>query len=572
MDNVVPAIHARTGSSSVWHRLRHALPGGSEIPESEWRGRHKVILIVIAGHAVGLAGFGAMRGHGWPQSLMAGLLIAVLGALAAWPALGRRFRSSIAALALVTCSAVLVQFWDGVIEGHFHFFVVVAIVSLYMDWVPFLLSVLYVAVEHGLVGTLRPEWVYNHPDAIANPWLWAAIHAVLVLAECAALVVVWRSNERARDQAELVLRSTGEGLLGIGKDGRVTFANPAATAVTGIHAQRLVGASVRDVLPALDPALTGMQTAEADLSRPDGTVVPVEVVATPIQNNGYVEGSVWALKDISERRRSEKEHSRMMEQSSEIKRLHELDEFKTLFINTAAHELRTPLTPLKLHLHTLRSGKRGELNAEQQRIVTILTRNLDRLGQLIEEVLDVGRLQAGRLSVQKQPIVVSQVVREAMDSFQEFAGKVGVTMTARVDPDLRVEADLKRLNQVLFNLFENALKFTPTGGNVSVEADRSGPSVLIRVKDTGIGLRAEDIARLFTPFTQIHDPMEQTRTGSGLGLYICKGLVQLHGGTIECESPGLGKGTTFTVTLPAAAEGSSPLAAASPSASAARAA
>jgi len=542
---------------TAWQRLRAYLPAGTEIPERDWRFRHRVILGIIFVHAIGLAAFGWYRGWPAPYYLGEGGLIAGLGLLAAWKMLGRRFRSSVAALALVTSSAVLVQFWGGVIEGHFHYFVVVAIVSLYMDWAPFLLAILYVAVDHGVIGTFAPFAVYNHPDAQGNPWKWAGIHAALVLAECAALMVVWRSNERARAHAELVLRSTGEGLIGVGLDGRITFANPAAEQLTGRKPQNLIGTRAGEMLRGV--AFTGgngrgRSQAEGDVVRPDGTLIPVEVVATPILHSDTLQGSVLAVKDISDRRRSQEEHTRTIEQASEIKRLQELDDFKTLFINTAAHELRTPLTPLKLHLHTLRGGKRGDLNVEQQRIVSILSRNLDRLGQLIEDVLDVGRLQAGRLSIEKESILVNQLVSEVVESFQEVARKGGVSMTCRIDLNLQLEADPKRLTQVLFNLLENALKFTPEGGTVHVEADRQGTTVEIRVRDSGVGIKAEDIAKLFQPFSQVHDPMQRTRGGSGLGLYICKGLIQLHGGTIGCTSGGPGQGTMFTISLPVSSE------------------
>lgn len=548
------------GTSGWATRMRGLLPVGTQIPEAEWRARHRVILIVLAAHAVGLAAFGMWMGRGYVASLVAGVLLGVLAGLAAWRQLGRRFRSSVAALGLVTSSAVLVQFWGGVIEGHFHYFVVVAIVSLYMDWVPFLLAILYVAVDHGLIGSLQPEWVYIHDAGRAEPWKWAGIHATLVLAECAALVVVWRSNEKARAHAELVLRSTGEGLVGVGPDGRITFANPAASTITGVAPDRLVGAPMAQVFPSLGQGASRVQalapgagpsSLTMDHQRPDGTPVPLEMVATPIVESGAPTGSVVAIKDITERRRSEQEHARSIQQESEIRRLRELDEFKTLFINTAAHELRTPLTPLKLHLHTLQAGKRGELNPQQQRTLAILTRNLDRLGQLIEEVLDVGRLQAGRLAVEKETVLVNQLVRDVAESFQEVASGAGLSMSCRVDLDLRIDGDPKRLTQVLFNLLENAIKFTPRGGQVQVVAERRGRSVLIQVRDTGMGLRAEDIGKLFTPFTQIQEAVERTKTGSGLGLYISKGLVQLHGGTIEVASGGPGQGAVFTVSLPA---------------------
>lgn len=532
--------------------LRRNLPEGRELPEQQWRARHRAVLAIIAVHAVGLAVFGLVRDWSPLLAIGEGALIGLLGLLAAVPTLGRRFRSSVAALALVTSSAVLVQFWGGYIEGHFHFFVVVAIVSLYQDWVPFLLAIVYVALDHGGIGTIAPAWVYRNEDAVAHPWRWALIHAGFVLAECAALLAAWRASEQARAQSELVLASTGEGLLGVSPDGRVAFANPAAAAIVGRPEGELVGANADMVLPNLVrrlPTGTELHVEEEELRRPDGTVVPVEATLTAIRGGGHA-GAVVALKDLTERRRIEQERLDGVARQVELTRLKEQDAFKTLFINTAAHELRTPMTPIKVHIHILESGKRGPLNEEQRRTVEILRRNLERLGLLIEDVLNVSRLQAGHLSLDRKPMALDAVVRDVLQTFVPLAERAGLRIDVVGPGGVMVDADAKRVSQVLYNLVDNAVKFTPAGGFIEVRlrADRGWAEVAVR--DTGSGLRPEGIARLFQPFSQVHDTMQTTRGGSGLGLYICKGIVELHGGHIRCESAGPGLGSTFTFTLP----------------------
>jgi PAS domain S-box-containing protein len=533
--------------------LRQSLPEGRELPEEQWRARHRAILAVIAAHAVLLPAFGLWRGWAPAYAVGEGALIALVGALAWTPSLGRRFRSSAAALALVTSSAVLVQFWGGYIEGHFHYFVVVAIVALYQDWVPFLLAILYVAVDHGAIGTLAPGWVYGtNVDAVAHPWVWAVVHAAFVLAECAALLAAWRASENARAHAELVLGSTGDAMLGVGPDGRVTFANPAAAELVGRPPKDLVGLSADRVLDGLSAGANGLsgRAVERDLARPDGAVVPVEVVQTPMR--GQRRGSVVTLKDLTVRRQAEADRLQSLAREHEIARLKEQDAFKTLFINTAAHELRTPMTPIKIHIHVLESGKRGELNPEQRKTVDILKRNLDRLGMLIEDVLNVSRLQAGHLALEKRRIALDAVVREVAQTFQPMADRAGVRLQLFAAEGALVDADPKRISQVLFNLVDNALKFTPSGGRVEValRADRGWAEV--QVRDTGAGIRAEDIPRLFQPFSQVHDTMQSTKGGSGLGLYISMGILELHGGSIRCESGGPGLGSTFTFMLPLA--------------------
>jgi PAS domain S-box-containing protein len=547
-------LETTTGATSAWGRLRSALPEGRELPEGEFRTRHRAILLILWAHAVGLAAFGLYRGVSLELVVGECLVLAGLAAIAAWRRLGRRFRSGVSALGLVTSSAILVQFSGGYIEAHFHYFVVVAVVAMYQDWVPFLLAVLYVAVDHGLVGTLAPSWVYNHPDAVGNPWKWAGIHAVLVLAECAALVTVWRYSEQARLRADLLLRSTGEGLVGTGLDGRITFANPAAAALVGRAERQLVGTPWTELFPRWTMPEQAMgRAAETELVRADGRRLPVEVVATAVLQHGERRGAVVAFRDVTERKEAEREHLARLEKDREIHRLQEEAAFKTLFINTAAHELRTPLTPLKLHLHVLRGEKRGGLNEEQRRITAILGRNLDRLGHLVEDVLDVGRLQSGRIRLEVDEVHLDRLLNEVREAFQELAARNGVAMDCQAAPGLVARADGKRVTQILFNLVDNALKFTPKGGRLALTLRPDGPGMAaIEVRDSGVGLSKDDMGKLFHPFSQAHDPMEQTRSGSGLGLYISRGLAELHGGTLEAASDGRGKGATFTLRLPLA--------------------
>jgi PAS domain S-box-containing protein len=539
------------GRAGFLARVRLNLPEGRELPENQWRARHRAVLVVILAHAVGLPVFGLWRGWSPLLAVGEGLLILLLGGLAALPSLGRRFRSSVAALALVTSSAVLVQFWGGYIEGHFHFFVVVAIVSLYQDWVPFLLAIVYVAVDHGGIGTVAPDWVYRNEDAVAHPWRWAVIHAAFVLAECVALLAAWRAAEQARAHAEMVLASSGDGMLGVGADGRVSFANPAAATLVGRTPGELVGLQIGEVMPHVSVASVSggaPRVAEDTLQRPDGSELPIEAVVTPMR--GGQGGSVVALKDLTERRKVEEERMQSAARQGELARLREQDAFKTLFINTAAHELRTPMTPIKVHIHVLESGKRGPLNAEQKRTVDVLKRNLERLGVLIEDVLNVSRLQAGHLTLERRPMALEPVLREAAQTFQPMAEKAGLALELDVAPDVQVSGDPKRLSQVLFNLVDNAFKFTPPGGRVSIRLHAERGWAEVEVRDTGKGLTPADMAKLFQPFSQVHDTMQTTRSGSGLGLYISRGIAELHGGTLRVESAGPGLGSTFTFTLP----------------------
>jgi hypothetical protein len=181
-------------------RVMALLPAGGNLTYPDFKRRHRAIVYLIWIQAAGTLVFG-LASHVYPPvAVVECLLIAALGGLAVIEVLAPRFRSAIATLALITTSVVIVQFSGGVIEAHFHFFVMLAVISLYQDWIPFLLAILYVALDHGVIGTLFPHSTYNNPAAIAHPWFWALIHAAFVLGEAVALLAGWRIIEAAELQ------------------------------------------------------------------------------------------------------------------------------------------------------------------------------------------------------------------------------------------------------------------------------------------------------------------------------------------------------------------------------------
>ncbi|MEK6975686.1 MAG: HAMP domain-containing sensor histidine kinase [Candidatus Thermoplasmatota archaeon] len=236
-------------------------------------------------------------------------------------------------------------------------------------------------------------------------------------------------------------------------------------------------------------------------------------------------------------------------QEREIQRLAELDAFRTQFINMASHELRTPLTPLRAQLHVLRLRRGATYTPEERRSLDIAERNVERLARLVEDLLQVARYQAGRMVLDRKLADVHDVVSEAADTFQELAKSRGIALQLTTAGDGSCFVDAHRISQVAYNLLANAMKFTPPGGSVHVDSEAKDDGVVVRITDTGLGIRPEDVPKLFQPFIQVHaTPVQQP--GSGLGLYICRAIVGLHGGTIEATSPGLGQGVTVTVHLP----------------------
>lgn len=179
---------------TLFGRLRAALPVGYTLAPAAWDRRHRAILILLWLHVPALIAFGLLTGNSALQLLLV-VPVVLLAGIATTPSPGRRVRSVAASAGLMTCSGLLVHFSGGYIELHFHFFVMVAVVGLYQDWVPFSAAVAYVAIHHGLMGAIAPDHVYNHPDAQAHPWRWALIHAGFVLGECVACLAYWRLAE-----------------------------------------------------------------------------------------------------------------------------------------------------------------------------------------------------------------------------------------------------------------------------------------------------------------------------------------------------------------------------------------
>ncbi|UIO98491.1 methyl-accepting chemotaxis protein [Halobaculum sp. CBA1158] len=212
-DGPVSVGHATERVRERFERIVRYTPDGTTIPEERWRGRHRRILISLAAHVPFLLALGLFSGTEslvtgatipelptWRVGAQLGVLVAIT-ALATWSRFGRRTRTALASLGLMYSSGVLVQFSGGYIEAHFHFFVVMAVIAVYEDWMPLALGLVYVAGGHVIFSMIDPSTVYNHPAAIANPWAWAGVHAAFILALSAALMTNWYSIEESREES-----------------------------------------------------------------------------------------------------------------------------------------------------------------------------------------------------------------------------------------------------------------------------------------------------------------------------------------------------------------------------------
>jgi PAS domain S-box-containing protein len=229
----------------------------------------------------------------------------------------------------------------------------------------------------------------------------------------------------------------------------------------------------------------------------------------------------------------------------------EASRLKDYFLATLSHELRTPLNAILGYARMLRSGM---VAAEKQsRAVQVIERNATALTQIVEEVLDVSRIVSGKLRLNVQPVELPDVLRTAVDAVMPTAEAKGVRVEAKLDPDASpVRGDPERLQQIFWNLLSNAVKFTGRGGSVEVRLARAGGLAEIAISDTGIGIAREFLPHVFERFRQADASFSRERGGLGLGLSISRQLAEMHGGTLQASSDGLGRGSTFRLQLPLA--------------------
>lgn len=353
-----------------------------------------------------------------------------------------------------------------------------------------------------------------------------------------------------------------EGVV-VHEEGIIRACNPAA-AIFGVSPEEMVGRPVFDFIAKSSQAAVKQQMSAPEPGsyvalgqHQDGSEVPVRVRPRTIETpEGAMRVVMMSAIDAEEADLDQLREA--LEQEDEVLRLKETSRFKTQILNTTAHELNTPLTPVRLQLHLLKTGALGQMSQRHTKAVGIIDRNIERLSFLVNDILDVARLESGRLEVHRAPVPVAAILEEAIESFEETARRVGVKLQLDAGPDMVLDADKDRITQIIFNLVGNALKFTPEGGRVRIGWRGDGDMARIEVKDTGPGLDADQIEQLFEPFSRVHDTKHSTIAGTGLGLYICKGLIDAHGGAIEALSDGPGKGATFAIHVPLSQENPMP--------------
>lgn len=354
-------------------------------------------------------------------------------------------------------------------------------------------------------------------------------------------------NDQARiqqlmQQNEMLLNAVGEAICGLDLAGNVTFANPMAARLTGWAGPELIGKRLHDLVHAqsagcvagtcpLQRALQNRQRCQQEdtFLRRDGAAIPVEFISSAILGpSGEQTGTVLAFRDISERR--------------EIARL------KDEFVAVVSHELRTPLTSIRGALGLLTSGHLGTLPEKGRQMLQIASSNADRLVHLINDILDLERIDSAQTALDLRTCDMDVLLQQCADLLKPMAQRVNVLVQVE-SPAIPFMADVDRLQRAISNLLSNAIKFSPPESVVTLAAGERDNAIWIDVRDQGRGIPVEHLERIFERFHQVDKSDSRDKGGTGLGLPICRKIVEQHGGRIWAESS-VGLGSTFHIVLP----------------------
>jgi signal transduction histidine kinase len=421
------------------HRLLAALPRGHGVPERQFTTRHGAMVKLLWAHAVALPLLALAYGYPLGHSLLEGAVVGVWAVAASLP-IGRRPQALTAAFGLLTCSAVLVHITGGLIEAHFHFFVVVTALSLYEDWPVYGMAVGFVLLHHGAgPALLGGDHVYAHAG---DPWKWAAIHTGFIAALCVVNVAVWRAAEHAREE--------------------------------------------------IDAAGRELERRAADLERSNAE-------------------------------------------------LHE-------FAYVASHDLSEPLRMMTSYLQLLERRYGDRLDEDAEQFIGFAVDGARRMRSLIDDLLRYSRVES--VTIEAKPVDLGETVDATLRALAAQLEETEGAVEVRALPV--VSGDPAQMRQLFQNLISNALKFHgDSSPRVDVVAERDDAGWRFMVADNGIGIDPGHADRVFKMFQRLHTREEYD--GTGIGLAICRKIVDRHGGRIWVE-PNPGGGSRFVFTIPDAAE------------------
>lgn len=403
------------------------------------------------------------------------------------------------------------------------------------------------------------------------------IGAVLVFRDVTEERQAEEAVAEQREWFETTLESIGDAVIATDVRGRVVFMNPIAEHLTGWKLDRALGRSCEEVFrianedsrrpvesPVTRVLAEGVVVGLANhtiLIAADGTEHPIDDSGAPIRNRaGRMVGVVLVFRDIGDRRRVEAERREVADERERLlnsertarAEAERANRVKDEFVAMVSHELRTPLNAILGWTQLMLQSK-----ADQDIIargLDVISRNTRVQAQLVSDLLDVSRITSGKLRLDIEQVDLVSLVRNVVETVQHAGDSKQLAVRQEFESDaIPIAGDPARLQQVVWNLLWNAIKFTPEGGSVAAHVRHCDGGAEIRVSDTGVGIRPEVLPHIFERFNQASPSRAQGVSGLGLGLSIAKHLVELHGGTIRADSAGEGQGSTFTVVLPSGA-------------------
>jgi PAS domain S-box-containing protein len=416
-------------------------------------------------------------------------------------------------------------------------------------------------LQQGVVVGLANHTVLISRDGTERPIDDSAAPIRAEMGQVNGVVLVFRDiTERRRLELEnaeraaaarllaAIVESSEDAIVSKSLGGIIQTWNAAAERLFGYTAEQAAGRPITLIIPPdradeEDRIIARIQAGErvehfdTVRLRSDGQPIPVSLTISPVRDEaGRIVGASKIVRDITERKR--------LEQA-----LREADRRKDEFLATLAHELRNPLAPLRNALELMRRVAVGGPEVEQVR--AMMERQVAQMVRLIDDLLDVSRISRGKVELRKERVELAAVVRSALEATRLLIEAAGHQLTVTLPPEaIHLDADPARLTQVFSNLLNNAVKYTEKGGHIWLTAEQQGSEVVVSVRDTGIGIAAEHLPRLFEMFSQVTSALDRSQGGLGVGLSLVRGVVRLHGGTVEAHSSGPGKGSEFIVRLP----------------------
>ena len=372
------------------------------------------------------------------------------------------------------------------------------------------------------------------------------------------LAVIKKSADEALEYAESIINTVREPLIALDQDLRVVTASRSFYEVFKVNQEETVGQLIYDLgnkqwdIPKLRELLEDILPQKATFDdyevEHDFSTIGRRIMLLNARQIKRVWGKeriiLLAIEDITERKQVENALHAAKQAVEAASRA------KSEFLANMSHELRTPLNSIIGFSEVLHDQTFGPLNSKQTRYVDNVLTAGHHLLSLINDILDISKVEAGKMTVEARTLAVRPMLDNALILVKERALKRGLTLSLVAPADLTVAADERMLKQILYNLLSNAVKFTEPGGRIAITAERAGDELRVSVADTGIGIKPEDQSRLFTEFEQLDSGYDRMHQGTGLGLALTRKFVELHGGCVWVESAGEGQGSTFRFTLP----------------------